>query len=197
MRITKTKILIAFGALILIVVLVLALSFLKSQKPSTSSSQAWPENQACIKETKEMIVRGDSLSGVIEDGATVKILFGVYDCNPVERGDIVIYKYAGNADPIIKIIRAVSGDGFKLNKAKNGAGWNILVNGEVLKNSKGEDYIIDDRGYRLLALYERDYEGIIPDGGYLILGNLSSGSTDSTQFGLVAKGGILGKVVLP
>jgi hypothetical protein len=53
---------------------------------------------------------------------------------------------------------------------------------------------LDDQGYRLLSLYEKDYKGIIPEDAYLILGNLPQGSLDSSHFGLVGKKDILGKV---
>jgi len=39
-------------------------------------------------------------------------------------------------------------------------------------------------------------KGIIPENSYLILGNLVSGSIDSTTFGLIDKGDILGKAEL-
>jgi len=37
------------------------------------------------------------------------------------------------------------------------------------------------------------YEGIIPEGAYLIFGNLVTGTLDSTQYGLVSIEGIIGK----
>jgi type IV secretory pathway protease TraF len=63
-----------------------------------------------------------------------------------------------------------------------------------LKNSQNQPYILDERGYRVLSLYEKDYKGIIPEDAYLILGNLPQGSLDSSHFGLVGKKDILGKV---
>ena len=47
---------------------------------------------------------------------------------------------------------------------------------------------------RLLALYEKDYQGVIPAGAFLILGNAPGGSLDSTQFGLVSQEDLEGKV---
>lgn len=69
----------------------------------------------------------------------------------------------------------------------------VSVSGETLKNSQSEPYLLGEGGYRILSLYERDYKGIIPPDTYLILGNLASGSLDSTRFGLVGKSDILGK----
>jgi signal peptidase I len=150
------------------------------------------KSQNCPIKIEEKIVRGNSLEPLIKDGETIEILFGYYDCHPIERNDIVIYFYAGNKNPIIKIIKGIPGDKFSLKKTNNG--WYILINGEILKNSENQPYILDDQGYRLLSLYEKDYKGIIPEDAYLILGNLPQGSLDSSHFGLVGKKDILGKV---
>ena len=148
--------------------------------------------QCQIKE-EEKIVRGNSLTPIIEQGTTVKILFGYYDCNEIKRGDIVAYRYAGNPDPIIKIVKGLPGDKFELRESDE-MNWNILINGQVLKNSKNEPYLISGNRYKMLSLYEKDYNGIVPDDTYLILGNLVSGSMDSTRFGLIDKSDILGKI---
>lgn len=147
----------------------------------------------CVTKIENRLVRGNSLSGLIEDGTSVKILFGFYDCNEVMAGDIIVYNYSGDPEPLIKIIKAVPGDKFQLKQSPDG--WNILVNGETLKNSRNEVYELDERGYRMLSLYENDYKGIIPTNAYLILGNLSNGSLDSSHFGLIDKSDILGKAV--
>jgi signal peptidase I len=94
-------------------------------------------------------------------------------------------------NPLIKIIKAIPGDKFNLQKADNG--WNIIVKKEVLKNSAGEAYVIDHQAHQMLSLYINDYKGIIPENTYLLLGNLANGSLDSTHFGLVDKSDILGK----
>ena len=65
------------------------------------------------------------------------------------------------------------------------------------KTWDGKPYLIGEDGYRVLALYVRDYErsgGAIMGGGHLILGNTPSGSLDSTSFGLVTKSGFIGKM---
>ena len=146
----------------------------------------------CVTKIEDRLVRGNSLSGLIEDGASVKILFGFYDCHEIKREDIVVYRYAGNKNPIIKIVKAVPGDTFQLKQSLDG--WNILVNNEILKNSLNQPYILDVKGYKMLSLYEKDYKGIIPKDAYLILGNLANGSLDGSSFGLIDKSDILGKV---
>ena len=133
---------------------------------------------------------------MIENGDTVKILFGYYECNDIERGEVVAYDYAGNDNLIIKVVKGLPNDRFRMEKSESGDGWNILINGESVRNSDGKYYVFGEQGYRMISLYERGYEGIIPSNTYMILGNLVHGSMDSTRFGLVDKGDIFGKVVV-
>ncbi|MBA3063917.1 signal peptidase I, partial [Candidatus Woesearchaeota archaeon] len=138
-------------------------------------------------------VLGSSLSPFINSGDKIKILFGYYNCYEIKREDIIIYNFAGNENPIIKIVKGIPEDKFELRKSD--FGWNILINNQILKNFKGKPYVISDNRYKMLSLYERDYKGVIPKNAYLLLGNLVSGSVDSTRFGLVDKSNIIGKVV--
>ena len=151
-----------------------------------------PEDYSGFK-VEERIVRGDSLAGLINNGSTVKIVFDYYKKNEVARGDVVAYAFAGNKDPIIKIVRGIPGDKFGI--VNDGVKWRLTINGEIAKNSKGEPYSLDDHARRVLSLYVTDYKGVIPRNTYLILGNLVEGTIDSTRFGLVDRADILGKVV--
>ena len=148
---------------------------------------------SCVSEVKQETVRGNSLSGVVENGQSVKVQVGYYNCHSARRNDIVIYKYAGSADPLIKIVKGLPGDKFGLEQAEGG--WHIRLNGKRLANSLGEPYRLADAQTRVLALYEKDYHGVIPPGAYLLMGNLANGSLDSTHFGLVSQHDLEGKVV--
>lgn len=149
------------------------------------------QNQECVSSTEKRTVRGGSLTGVTDPGETVKAFFGYYDCNEVKRGDIIIYSYAGSENPLVKIVKAIPGDRFGFQETE--AGWHILVNEKVLKNSENKPYLLDERGHRMLSLYEKDYQGVIPEQAYLIMGNLVNGALDSSRYGLVHKDNILGK----
>jgi len=143
---------------------------------------------------EEKIVRGDSMSGVIESGQTVKIFSGYYGCNEAKRGDVVIYSYSDDKNPLIKIIKGIPGDKFGFQKTE--LGQYILLNGEVLKNAQNKSYILNEKSYNMLSMYERDYSGTIPSDSYLIMGNLTEGSADSTYFGLVGLKDLLARVDL-
>lgn len=138
--------------------------------------------------------RGNSLTPLINPGQTVKLIYGYYDNQSVKREDIVAYNYAGNkAAPIIKIVKAVPGDKWRLEKNNQSDDYQIIVNGQPLKNSEGEFYQIPEAKIRMLELYARDYP-ILPENTYLILGNQIAGTLDATRFGLIGKSDIIGRV---
>ena len=63
------------------------------------------EKQDCPTTIEERTVRGNSLSGFIEQGETIKIFTGYYDCHDVKKEDIIVYDYSGNEVPLIKIVK--------------------------------------------------------------------------------------------
>lgn len=139
-------------------------------------------------------VRGMSLAPLINPGQTVKLVYGYYESHPVEREDIVAYKYAGNDVPIIKLVKAVPGDKWFLKKDEHQDSYQIIVNGQALKNSENKYYQIPESKIKMLKLYVKSYP-VLPDNTYLILGNKVSGSSDSTRFGLIDKSDIVGKIM--
>ncbi len=146
----------------------------------------------CKTTEETMTVSGDSLAGIIKNGDKVKVIKNYYTCNDAKRGDIVVYGYAAGTQLLVKIVKAIPGDKWELKKS--GTGWNIIVNGAVLKTSDGKPYLISEQSYRLLSLYTHDYNSVIPGDAYLILGNEPGGSLDSTRFGLVGRSDFVGKV---
>lgn len=148
----------------------------------------------CVYSIEEKIVRGSSLSGLIEEGEIIEIHFGYYNCNKLEREDVIAYDYKGNSVPIIKIVKGLPGDYFEL--IESDENWNIFVNGEILRNHQKLEYIISNSGYKMLSLYARDYSNLIPENTYLILGNLEYCTVDSTRFGLISKDNLIGKVFI-
>jgi signal peptidase I len=145
----------------------------------------------CPVSLKEMIVQGYSMYPFIEPGETVRALFGYYGCHDVSRNDVVLYRYSGNENLLIKFIRAVPGDRWRLDK--NEVGYNIIVNDSIVLNSEEKLYLIADASIKMLQLYVKDYP-TIPENTYLLLGDKTDGTLDSTAFGLVGKDDIMAKV---
>jgi signal peptidase I len=162
---------------------------------AAASPSATSQNQSCVTFVEQRTVRGSSMGGVLSDGDVVSVKLGYYACNQPGRDEIALVHFAGDPNPLVKTIKAVPGDSFSLQQAS--CGWNIAVNGKILQNAQASDYCIGYSGYRMLSLYVQSYGGKIPQDAYLVLGNLVQGSTDSTRFGLVSRGSLLGKVEIP
>lgn len=98
----------------------------------------------------------------------------------IRRGDLVIFRTGAHGQPVIKIARAIPGDRFALNEAGT-----VHVNGAVLKNSMGDPYDLLPTARRMLQSYEHAYNGILPAGTYLLLGDGAQGALDSSRLGLI------------
>ena len=134
-------------------------------------------DSSCITKTQNDKVSGSSLEPFIKNGTIIRAEYGYYSCNDVQRGDVVLVKYTGHDNALIKIIRALPGDKFELKQEENSS-WHILINGEVLTNSAGEPYSFSGQTAHNLKLYEVSYKGILPANSYLVFGDQIAGSTD-------------------
>lgn len=148
-------------------------------------------NMSCVKKTYPAEVQGDSLEGIISSGASVHIYEGFYDCNEVQRGDVVAYNYAGNKNPIIKIIYAIPGDYWFVSERSTGT--TVYINNVKAIARNGSEFIFLGKRSDMLSLYAREYP-IIPPRTYLLFGTIQTGSLDSSRFGLVDQKDIIGKV---
>jgi len=169
----------------LVIILAALLGLIYFFQPSNHSS--------CPIQTKKEIVRGSSMEPIIKSGEEITALYGYYDCHSIKRNELVLVKYAGHKDPLLKIVKAIPGDEWELNENKEKNTFEIIVNSQPLKNSQGEIYQIPTSKIQVLQLYQRDYP-VIPENTYLVMGNLVAGSTDATKFGLIDKSSILAKV---
>ena len=137
---------------------------------------------------EEKIVQGDSMEPMLSNGKKIVLLKNYYQCdNLVNPGDIISYNYAGNANPLIKIIKVTDQDKVEIVDNK------LKVNGEILKNSGAEEYIFNEKEIRMLSLYVKNEN--IPKDSFLIFGDNINDSTDSRKFGAVSAVDFLGKFI--
>lgn len=129
--------------------------------------------------------RGSSMTPVLEPGENVTVLRGYYRCHNVSVGDIVLYNWTGNPVPVVKFVEAVPSDSLTFD------GCRVVRNDELVRNAEGTSYCFDGDRKQMLQLYTG---GNIS--GYLLLGNDPNGSLDSTRFGVVEGGRIVGKISL-
>lgn len=163
-------------------------------KEETEQKKETQHYNDCNIQKGQKEVRGSSMSPLIESGQIIEVLFSYYDCNDVQRDDLVLYSYAGNDVPLLKQAKGIPTDHFELKKRDDS--WNVYINGEVLKNSENIPYSFSGKRYDMLSLYEKNFEkNIIPEATYLLLGDSHSSVMDSSRFGFVHKNDIIAKAL--
>ena len=157
----------------------------KIELTQTKNEQVSATKETCIKATEEKTVEGDLMNPMLSTGSKINLLVSYYECNEVERGDLISYDYKGGKSPMIKIVYALGGD--KLEFQNN----NLLINGEVMKNSADEIYFFQENEINMISLYIQD--GKLIDSAFLIFGDNTKDSIDSRKFGAVSKQDFFGK----
>jgi signal peptidase I len=126
-------------------------------------------------------VEGTSMMPSLDDQERIFVNKFVYRWEPIERGDIVVFRYPRDpSTSYIKRVIGVAGDVIRIDAGQ------VYVNGEQLE----EDYVppiyADERSYP---------ETVVPAHSYFMLGDHRSMSRDSRDFGPVKESLIYGKAV--
>jgi len=126
-------------------------------------------------------VEGTSMMPSLDDQERIFINKFVYRLEPIQRGDIVVFRYPRDpAKSFIKRVIALAGDHVKIDDGR------VYLNGKLV----AEDYVPrayeDDRSYP---------EVVVPPDSYFVLGDHRSLSNDSRDFGPVDESYISGKAV--
>ena len=126
-------------------------------------------------------VEGTSMMPSLDDQERIFVNKFVYRWEPIERGDIVVFRYPRDpSKSFIKRVIAVGGDRVRI------AAGQVYVNDKPLE----EDYV--PREYADLRSYQ---EIVVPPHDYYVLGDHRSLSNDSRDFGAVSANYIYGKAV--
>lgn len=134
-------------------------------------------------------IRGHSMEPLLKDGEEVLTLFGYYQDNPLARNDLVIISFKTQPGKFfVKKLVGLPDDKIEIKENK------IYLNGELLKNSLDEVYLVTEKGANLLLKPLINQQ--IADGYYLVLSETTNPSSfDSRYFGYLEKTHILGKVI--
>jgi signal peptidase I len=126
-------------------------------------------------------VEGTSMLPGLEDQERIFVNKFVYRWEPIQRGDIVVFRYPRDpSKSYIKRVIGIAGDRIRI---ENGQ---VYVNGNVLD----EDYVPSD--YADARSYA---EMVVPANSYFVLGDHRTMSDDSRDFGSVNERFIYGKAV--
>jgi hypothetical protein len=149
----------------------------------------------CEVREKTSVVKEPGMAGLIPDGAKVRFLYGWYNCHAPEKGDLVLYRFSEKMDPIVRVVRAVEGDHFKLSPDSNGHAWNLLINGKAVM-AGDKPYFFGAASPPTLSLYVKSHNGILQPGEVILLSSVPPGSLDSGVLGLRQIRDVMAKVEL-
>jgi len=126
-------------------------------------------------------VEGTSMMPSLEDQERIFVNKFVYRLEPIERGDIVVFRYPYDpSKSYIKRVIAMAGDHIRIESGQ------VYVNGEALIETYVPAEYADRRSYP---------DTVVPENDYFVLGDHRSMSDDSRRFGPVNQSFIYGKAV--
>lgn len=126
-------------------------------------------------------VEGTSMMPSLEDQERIFVNKFVYRLEPIERGDIVVFRYPRDpSKSYIKRVIGMQGDDIRID------GGQVYVNGKALDETYVPSEYTDQRSYPDI---------VVPPHCYFVLGDHRSMSNDSRDFGSVNQSFIYGKAV--
>ena len=126
-------------------------------------------------------VEGTSMMPSLDDQERIFINKFVYRIEPIQRGDIVVFRYPRDPQKsFIKRVIGVAGDHVRIVDGQ------VFLNGRMLVEDYVPHVFRDDRSYS---------DVLVPPGSYFVLGDHRSLSNDSRDFGPVDATYIYGKAV--
>ena len=126
-------------------------------------------------------VEGTSMMPTLEDQERVFINKFVYRLEPIQRGDVVVFRYPRDTSKsYIKRVIAVPGDRVRIDDGL------VYVNGRQIAEEYVPPMYEDVRSYS---------EAVVPPHSYFVLGDHRNLSNDSRDFGPVDESYIYGKAV--
>lgn len=124
-------------------------------------------------------VEGTSMLPGLQDQERIFVNKFVYNVEPIERGDIVVFRYPRDpSKSYIKRVIGVAGDRVRIDDGQ------VYLNGRALD----EPYV--PRAYEDMRSFGPI---VVPPGSYFVLGDHRSLSSDSRDFGPVPRRYIYGK----
>ena len=126
-------------------------------------------------------VEGTSMMPSLDDQERIFVNKFVYRLEPIERGDIVVFRYPRDpSKSFIKRVIGLAGDRIQIDDGR------VFVNGKLLDEDYVPQMYSDHRSYPEL---------VVPPNSYFVLGDHRTMSNDSRDFGPVDAGFIYGKAV--
>jgi signal peptidase I len=128
-----------------------------------------------------MKVEGTSMLPGLVDEERIFVNKFIYRLEPVSRGDVVVFRYPPDPSTnLIKRVIGVAGDRIRI------VGGMVFVNGQPLE----EDYVPQQ-----YVQWRQEFDITVPEDSFFMMGDHRNKSTDSREFGPVAKKFVIGRAV--
>jgi len=137
---------------------------------------------------QEDTIIGHSMFPTFKNGEKVLV---DYQGTDFGKGDVVVFRFKTRTETFVKRIIAVGGD--EVVFGKDGF---LYINGEKLEEpyvNKGKSFKIFAKLKLILKQLEY-YDHVIPENMMLVMGDNRGNSFDSTQYGLVLRQYLIGRV---
>ena len=108
---------------------------------------------------------------------------------PIEKKDVILFRSGIDKFPLVKTVHATEGDSLKVNITRNTG--EILVNGREITTSNGRKFSLSAARSRMIKLYE----GTLNPSTFLVMGEQTGGTNDSSRIGLIHKDDVIGRVL--
>lgn len=152
-------------------------------------------NLQCVTEEREHQVVGFDLLPKYKQGEKLLVLHNFYSCNPVDKGDFVLFQISANSAARVRRVVGVPGDRFEVVEDTKKKAWNLKINGKLIPWQNGQPYFFGSDKMPPTLRKNQDYaHGEIPRDNYIVLALVAPGSADSSFTGLVRKEQLIGKV---
>lgn len=150
------------------------------------SDDTIPEGHECTP--KKYRIQGSSMAPLILNGDHVHIQPKAC-MDDIQKGDVILFKSGASKIPLIKRVYALEGEPIEFKPTRGG--FHLYVDGKRLENSAGRIYHFTERRTNMIRLYG----DTVPKNTYLVFGDKTGGTLDSTRVGYVNIQDILGKMV--
>lgn len=188
------------AGVVIVVVAIAAFVFLRQQPlevvaPERIRKEIYNfDPSVCPGETVTLKMTDPYLRGLIEEGTDVPTVINQYSCAPLERGDVVLYRFSEFDDPVFRRAVAIAGDKYDLNAVEgDGGGWELVVNGKKVRGVKGEAYTFGGEAEPPLKLAVAQNGGRVGKDQAIVFSSFPPGDRDSGVFGMISTGDIIGK----
>ncbi len=150
-------------------------------------------NVECVRKHHNRTFSDPDMEGAMAMDKTYRVFENYYQCNPISRDDVVLFRYSAHQPPVPRIVRGLPGDTFAMEETEEHK-WTIAINGQKVQGPDAHPYIIFSETTPPLKTYQDSRKGVLGPDEYILLSNQPPGHADSGNLGVIKKGQIAARI---